>query len=200
MAIEEPEEGEGEDTMDNSEDEDYTHDTDKEDVEVEEDLRPAKRKKLRTASAKEALKLTCEQYLQRRRRSSSKYMQIETEDRQSRTEDLRFAEDKRRNTLAPSRSPSSAAESEPAAEYEEWPLHGFLKRTRIGRTTMFNLEFHLTHVPEHLEKSGLSERLRSSITSAQRQTSHSDVAHTITKSYAPCDVSISCFAKTARLT
>ena len=86
----------------------------------------------------------------------------------------------RRDTLAPSRSPSAAAESEPAAEYEEWPLHGFLKRTRIGRTMMFNLEFHLTHIPEHLEKSGLSERLRSNITTpAQRQTS-SDAAYSKT--------------------
>ena len=45
----------------------------------------------------------------------------------------------------------------------------------------FNLEFHLTHVPEHLELPGDPEALRSSIeTSAQRQTSHSAVAHSKT--------------------
>jgi hypothetical protein len=74
------------------------------------------------------------------------------------------------------------AESVLAAEYEEWPLHGFLKHTRIGSTTSFNLQFHLTHVPERLELSGLSEVLRSSIeTSAQYQTSHSTAAHSKTR-------------------
>jgi hypothetical protein len=80
------------------------------------------------------------------------------------------------------RSPFATAESVLAAEYEEWPLHGFLKCTRIGSITRFNLRFHLTHIPEHLELSGLSEALRSSIeTSAQHQTSHSAVAHSKTR-------------------
>jgi hypothetical protein len=57
-----------------------------------------------------------------------------------------------------------------------------LKRTRIGSTTSFNLEFHLTHVPKHLELSGLSKALRNSIrTLAQHQTSHSVVAHSKTR-------------------
>jgi hypothetical protein len=38
-----------------------------------------------------------------------------------------------------------------AAEYEEWLLRGFLKRTRIEKEMMYNLEFHLTHLPKHLE-------------------------------------------------
>ncbi len=68
-----------------------------------------------------------------------------------------------------------------AAEYKELPLYGFLKRTQIRSTTSFNLEFHLTHVPERLELSGLSEVLRSSIeTSAQYQTSHSTAVHSKT--------------------
>jgi hypothetical protein len=52
------------------------------------------------------------------------------------------------------------------ADYEEWPLHGFLKRTRIGSTAIFNLEFHLTHVAENVEVSALSEVLRNSISTS----------------------------------
>ena len=40
------------------------------------------------------------------------------------------------------------ADSAPVAEYQEWPLQGFLKRTRIGNQTRYNLEFQLPHVPE----------------------------------------------------
>ena len=36
------------------------------------------------------------------------------------------------------------------------PLHGFIKRSQIRSATSFNLEFHLTHVPEDLELSGIS--------------------------------------------
>ena len=78
------------------------------------------------------------------------------DDRQSQTEDPRFTDNERHDTLPPSRSPSATAESVLAAEYEELPLHGFLKRTQIGNTVSFNLEFYLTHVPKHLELSGLS--------------------------------------------
>jgi hypothetical protein len=173
MAMEEPQEGGGVGSNDENDEED-------------EDPRPAKRRKLPAVSPKEALELAREQNPKLnigppRHCSSSKYMRIEIEDRQSQTEEPRFTDDERRDTLAPSRSPSTTAESVPAAEYEEWPLHGFLKRTRIGRTMMFNLEFHLTHVPEHLEISGLSEGLCSSIeTSAEHQTSHSAIAHSKT--------------------
>lgn len=74
------------------------------------------------------------------------------------------------------------AESVPAAEYQEWPFRGFIKRTRIGKETTLNLEFHLTHLPEDLELSAPFAALRSSIkTSAQRQTSHSAVAHSKTR-------------------
>ena len=40
-----------------------------------------------------------------------------------------------------SRTSRSLSESALAAEYEEWPLYGFLGRTRIGSTTSFNLQF-----------------------------------------------------------
>ncbi|KAH8747563.1 hypothetical protein BGZ57DRAFT_739444, partial [Hyaloscypha finlandica] len=46
-------------------------------------------------------------------------------------------------------SPSTPAGSVPVAEYREWPFQGFLKRTKIGSTTMYNLEFQLPHIPEH---------------------------------------------------
>jgi hypothetical protein len=64
-------------------------------------------------------------------------------------------------------------ESVLATKYEEWPLCGFLKRTRIRSTMLFNMEFYLAYVPEHLEPFGLSEALRRSIeTSALRAPSH----------------------------
>ncbi|PVH69158.1 hypothetical protein DL98DRAFT_541846 [Cadophora sp. DSE1049] len=48
-----------------------------------------------------------------------------------------------------SKSPAPA-ESTPVAEYQEWCFQGFLKRTKIGNETTYNLEFQLSHVPEHL--------------------------------------------------
>ena len=36
------------------------------------------------------------------------------------------------------------------AEHKEWPFHGVLRRTRIGDDTMFNLEFKLPSILEHL--------------------------------------------------
>jgi hypothetical protein len=176
LAMEEhPHDEEQEDSADNFEDEE------------DEDLQPAKRRKLPSVSAKETLKLARGHNPkldvgQPRRRTSPTFIQIEIDARQSQTEDLGFTDNEPHNTLPPSRSPSNTAESVLAAEYEEWPLHGFLKRTRIGSTVSFNLEFHLTHVPEHLELSGLPEALCSSIkTSAQRQTSDSAVAHSKTR-------------------
>lgn len=49
-----------------------------------------------------------------------------------------------------SRSPSATQESVPAAEYCKWPFQGFLKRTRIGNETIYNLEFQLPCISEHL--------------------------------------------------
>ena len=81
-----------------------------------------------------------------------------------------------------SQSPSTTTEAVPAAEYQEWPFQGFFKRTRIGSITSFNLDFHLTYVPERLELSGRSEALRGSIeTSVQRQTSHNSVAQSMAR-------------------
>jgi hypothetical protein len=49
-----------------------------------------------------------------------------------------------------SRSPSATRESVPLAEYQEWPFQGFLKRTRIGNETTYNLEFKLPCISECL--------------------------------------------------
>jgi hypothetical protein len=49
-----------------------------------------------------------------------------------------------------SRSPSAATEAVPFAEYREWPLQGFLKCTKIGSETTYNLEFKLPSISGHL--------------------------------------------------
>jgi hypothetical protein len=56
-----------------------------------------------------------------------------------------------------SQSPSRTVASAPVAEYQEWPFLGFLKRTKIKNETTYTLEFRLSHVPEHLQLSVLSE-------------------------------------------
>jgi hypothetical protein len=49
-----------------------------------------------------------------------------------------------------SRSPSATRELAPIAEYQEWPFQGFLKRTRIGNETTYNLEFKLLYLSKLL--------------------------------------------------
>ncbi|MCJ1251202.1 hypothetical protein MMC30_008433 [Trapelia coarctata] len=46
-------------------------------------------------------------------------------------------------------------------EDDEWPLHGFLNRTRIGNETMFNLEFNLAPSPGGRRTIGSLEALGS---------------------------------------
>ena len=58
-----------------------------------------------------------------------------------------------------SQSPSITVGLAPVAEYQEWPFQGFLKRTKIGDKTIYNLEFQLLHVPEQLQVSILSKAL-----------------------------------------
>ena len=58
-----------------------------------------------------------------------------------------------------SRSPSIMVESAPVAEYQEWPFQGFLKRTKIGDKTIYDLEFQLPHVLEPLQLLILSKAL-----------------------------------------
>ncbi|KAH7363929.1 hypothetical protein BKA65DRAFT_124992 [Rhexocercosporidium sp. MPI-PUGE-AT-0058] len=65
-------------------------------------------------------------------------------------------------TAPSSRSPSDTEESASAAEFQEWPFQGFLKRVTIGNQITYNLEFSLSHVPEHLSLSLHSEVLSTS--------------------------------------
>jgi hypothetical protein len=50
-----------------------------------------------------------------------------------------------------SRSPSATRDPIPVAEYQEWPFQGFLKRTRIGTETTYNLVFKLPCVSKLLQ-------------------------------------------------
>jgi len=52
-----------------------------------------------------------------------------------------------------SQSPSSDGDSMLGADYQEWPFQGFLKRTRIGRETTYNLEFRLPDLPDSFRPS-----------------------------------------------
>ncbi|KAH6668337.1 hypothetical protein B0J14DRAFT_160406 [Halenospora varia] len=61
------------------------------------------------------------------------------------------------HTPRTSRSPSTMVESTPVAEYREWPVQGFLKRTTIGDQTIYNLEFALPRTSEHFHLSLHSE-------------------------------------------
>ena len=149
--------GEEEGGSDNPGDEDYDCDSiDEED----EDIRPAKRRRLPSRISDEGLEVRGQQsskpYVTLTHRSSS----TATERSHARPETMHtHARDSTVNeqlhTPHPSRSPSAATTeaSGLAAVYQEWPLHGFLKSTRIGNNTTFNLDFHLVGVPEHLELS-----------------------------------------------
>ena len=71
-------------------------------------------------------------------------------------------------------------ESAPVAEYQEWPFQGFLKRINIRNKTMYNLEFQLSNVPEHLHFPVLSKALAmcsNKETSAEAATPHNIEAH-----------------------
>ncbi|KAH8744635.1 hypothetical protein BGZ57DRAFT_718339, partial [Hyaloscypha finlandica] len=61
-----------------------------------------------------------------------------------------FVDKSHRHASRSSRSPSTAAEAVPVAEYQEWPFQGFLKYTRIGDDVTYNLEFKLPSISEHL--------------------------------------------------
>jgi hypothetical protein len=59
-----------------------------------------------------------------------------------------FVDNSRHHASRPSRSPSTASETIPIAEYQEWPVQG--KRTRIGYDVKYNLEFKLPSISEQL--------------------------------------------------
>jgi hypothetical protein len=110
----------------------------------DEDPRPAKRRKLRSARA-----VTPPLYL---RRSSPVGPPLTTrpeiDDAQSQDNhgcSPTFV-DEQHCASRTSRSPSAA----PVAEYQEWLFQGFLKRIRIGEEVTYNLEFKLPSISEHL--------------------------------------------------
>ena len=61
-----------------------------------------------------------------------------------------FVDNSHQHASPTSRSPSVASEAVPVAEYQEWPFQGFLKRIRIGDDVTYNLEFKLPSISEHL--------------------------------------------------
>ena len=164
-----------------SEGNERSHDTGHED---DEEPRPAKRRKLPSVSTDVALTPLLEHsptpHLRRPRSlTPSSTAQPEMGDAQSQADHGHpptLADDPPRV----SRSPSAAVESAPVAEYQEWPFQGFLKRTRIGNETMYNLEFQLLHIPEHLHLPVLSEALgmrSNKEMSAEAATPHDAGAH-----------------------
>jgi hypothetical protein len=62
-----------------------------------------------------------------------------------------FVDNSHQHAPRPSRSPSVASETAAVAEYWEWPFQGFLKSIRIGDNITYNLEFKLPSTPEDLQ-------------------------------------------------
>jgi hypothetical protein len=89
---------------------------------------------------------------------------IEEDEEDEEDEDPRPAKRRKRHSQLPRQTPAAAEhdisqtsrshsvirESELVAEYQEWPFQGFLKRTRIGNDTTYNLEFKLPCMSERL--------------------------------------------------
>ncbi|PVH70774.1 hypothetical protein DL98DRAFT_123429 [Cadophora sp. DSE1049] len=61
-----------------------------------------------------------------------------------------FVVNSHQHTSRPSRSPSEASEATPVTEHRQWPFQGFLKCTRIGDNVTYNLEFKLPSVSEYV--------------------------------------------------
>jgi hypothetical protein len=80
--------------------------------------------------------------------------QYEIDDPQSQTDhglSSDLVDNKEQRASLASQSPPAAIETALLAEYHEWPFQGFLKRTRIGNETTYNLEFQLPCTSEHLK-------------------------------------------------
>ncbi|KAL5313013.1 hypothetical protein ACEPPN_019439 [Leptodophora sp. 'Broadleaf-Isolate-01'] len=61
-----------------------------------------------------------------------------------------FVVNSHQHASRPSRSPSEASEATPVTEHRQWPFQGFLKYTRIGDDVTYNLEFKLPSVSEYV--------------------------------------------------
>jgi hypothetical protein len=112
----------------------------------DEDQQPAKRRKPRSARA-----VTPPLHL-RRSSPTPPTTRAEIDEAQSQDDDgcSSTSVEEQHCASRTSRSPSAAAETVPAAEYQEWPFQGFLKRIRIGDDVTYNLEFKLPSISEHL--------------------------------------------------
>ncbi len=149
------------------EDSDPDREIDNEDIEDDEEPRPAKRRRLRSRAAYEFLAPPSSLNLeaasrQPRRITPPSATQLEVGNTQSRTDRRNPAaseDDTQSCILRTLRDPSAPAESISTAEYHEWACQSVLKRTRIGDTTTYNLEFQLLHIPEHPHLPVLSEAL-----------------------------------------
>lgn len=122
----------------------------------DEDPRPAKRRKPRAEPA--ATPTICRKHtLKLRLRQHCPLMALSTTrskitDAQPQADDghlSNFVDKSRRHASRSSRSPFAAAEAVLVAEYQEWPLQGFLKCTKIGDDAMSNLELKLLSISEH---------------------------------------------------
>jgi hypothetical protein len=89
-----------------------------------------------------------------------------------------FVDNSHHHASRTSRSPSTASEAVPVAEYQEWPFQGFIKRVRIGDNVTYNLEFKLP-ILEHLHlpiNPATLDICSSKQAQAKVPTSHDDVA------------------------
>jgi hypothetical protein len=123
----------------------------------DEDPRPAKRRKPRAAPA--ATPAICKRHTPELRLGEPGPLVVlsattpEIDDAQPQADNgcpSTFVDNSHHHALRTSRSPSAATETVPFAEYREWPLQGFLKCTKIGSETTYNLEFKLPLTSGHL--------------------------------------------------
>lgn len=126
----------------NTDDDHNTCDTD------DEDLRPAKRRRPRSAPI-----VTAPLHLRRSPPfTSPSTTSLEIDEAQS--QDYHRCSstfiDEQHCALQTSRSPSVASQAMPLAEYQEWSFHSFLKRTKIRDDVTYILEFKLPSISEHL--------------------------------------------------
>lgn len=141
-----------------SESSDCSHNTNNEDIEDDEGLRPAKRRKLPLQPTHKALTPPLDHNSKVRLREPHSVTpplatQLEVDDVRPQADHLHppiFSDDDY-HYPPPSRSPFATTESIPLAEYEEWPFQGFLKRTKIGDDITFNLEFKFPPVSQRLD-------------------------------------------------
>ncbi|KAI1501354.1 hypothetical protein F5X99DRAFT_204008 [Biscogniauxia marginata] len=112
----------------------------------DEDPQPAKRRKRRAAPA--ATPTTCRRHTPELHLGQPGPLVAlstapEIDDAQPQADDrcpATFIDNSHHHASRTSRSPSTASEEVPIAEYQEWPFQGFLKRIKIGDDVTYNLE------------------------------------------------------------